>query len=134
MIQTLIAWGPAAVWAAVLFLLSEVQGAPRPELAALNDKVVHLVLYGVLGATLAWGRRSSRAGVPHWALLLVGVAYGAADEWHQRFVPDRHASLADLAADVVGLSLGYLLLFGALRVLRGEPRDASEFEGRRRDS
>jgi len=36
-----------------------------------------------------------------WAATLA-VAYGVTDEWHQRFVPGRSATLGDLAADAVG--------------------------------
>jgi len=109
--RAVLAWGPAAVWAAVLFLSSEWSGLPRSVWAALNDKLIHLALYGVLGATLAWGKNSASTAPPHWALLLLGVAYGALDEWHQSFVPRRDPSLDDLLADVVGVGVGYLLLW-----------------------
>lgn len=111
--RTLLAWGPAAVWAAVLFLSSEWSGLPRSVWAALNDKLVHFVLYGVLGATLAWGKHNASPAPPHWALLLLGAGYGAVDEWHQSFVPRRDPSLGDLTADVIGLGVGYLLLWVA---------------------
>jgi len=49
-------WGPAALWAAVLFLLSEL-----PELGdglpAGTDKLVHGALYSILGLSLAWEKR-----------------------------------------------------------------------------
>ncbi|MBW3534715.1 MAG: VanZ family protein [Gemmatimonadetes bacterium] len=107
-------WGPAALWATVLFLLSSVPDVPGPGwLVSLPaaDKVAHAVLYGVLGATLAWanhrgGRDSSRAA----DVLVVGLGalYGASDEWHQSFVPGRDTSAADFTADVVGLAVGYV--------------------------
>lgn len=103
-------WGPAALWAAVLFLLSEIQTLPRPELLAVNDKMVHVVLYGILGAALAWGKHHAGRGIAHWAALMAGFAYGAVDEWHQRFVPRRDPSMADFGADVAGVTLGYVLL------------------------
>jgi VanZ family protein len=43
------------------------------------------------------------------------VAVGAADEWHQAYLPGREASVADLAADCVGIALG---LFGMNRLGR----------------
>lgn len=115
-------WGPAALWAAVLFLLSaspDVPGAGWLAVVPWADKVAHAGLYAVLGATLAWanhrgGRRSSRTA----DVLVVGVgaAYGAVDEWHQSLVPGRDASSADFTADVVGLAIGYVV---TKRVLRG---------------
>ncbi|HLE20188.1 MAG TPA: VanZ family protein [Vicinamibacteria bacterium] len=36
-----------------------------------------------------------------WGPLL---AYAVSDEWHQRFVPRRSASLEDLAVDCLGIS------------------------------
>ena len=36
---------------------------------------------------------------------MMAIAYGASDEWHQSFVPGRHADVWDLAADGVGAAL-----------------------------
>ena len=80
------AWGPAALWAAVLFLLSELQGMPSV-LPAGPDKLGHVALYLILSISLAWGRTRTGSGVPGLLLLLMGVGYGALDEWHQSFVP-----------------------------------------------
>lgn len=114
MIQALKAWGPAAIWAAVLFLLSELP----PDVAGggleVNDKVVHLGLYCIMGAALAWaGFRARR--VSSLVLILLGMAYGALDELHQGFVPGRDPSWADLLADCVGVVLGFLFFRSILR-------------------
>lgn len=101
-------WGPAAVWAAVLFFLSalpDVDGSPL--LFQGEDKVVHAGLYAVLGATLAWGRLRSASLPPAWVLMVLGLLYGASDEWHQSFVAGRDPSLGDWTADTVGVLLGY---------------------------
>ncbi|NJD20295.1 MAG: VanZ family protein [Gemmatimonadetes bacterium] len=75
-----------------------------------EDKVAHLILYGGLGAALAWGRSRVGASAPGaLALWAAGVLYGASDELHQAFVPGRHVSLGDLAADAAGVALGYWL-------------------------
>jgi len=106
-IRALIAWGPAVTWATVLFVLSEIGTLPPIVWLALHDKLVHLGLYGVLGGTLAWGYRASEGALPHWATIGVGIAYGAVDELHQQFVPNRVPSVGDFAADVVGVLIGY---------------------------
>jgi VanZ family protein len=108
-IQTLIGWGPAAFWAVVLFFLSETQ--PDSDLAwlAINDKVIHLGLYFVLGGTLSWGGWKASWNFPV-LLLLLGVAYGVLDEWHQSFVPGRDPSLGDVLADTAGVILGFFII------------------------
>lgn len=123
MVQALVAWGPAALWAGVLFLLSEAQWDSRPVLFPIDDKIVHLVLYAVLGALLGWGREWSGRRVGHGLLILIGTAYGFLDEWHQSFVPGRHPSAGDLLADAVGVTGGYLATARALSTLfpRGAP-------------
>lgn len=103
-------WGPAAVWAAVLFLLSAWPDPRGPSWLALNDKVVHFILFGVLGAALGLGRVWSGSSVPHAFVLAVGALYGAADEWHQTFVPNRVPSMGDWYADVAGVFVGYVLV------------------------
>jgi VanZ family protein len=110
--RTLLAWGPALGWAAVLFALSELRSLPGPltPLAGINDKVAHLVLYTLLGAALAWGRLRSPNPPRHALLLALGIVYGALDEWHQAFVPGRTPSVLDWVADTVGVIVGYTLV------------------------
>lgn len=91
----------------------------------VNDKLAHAGAYAVLGATLAWGHRRSGGRPGHGWLLLVGVLYGVTDEVHQAFVPGRSPDPADLAADVVGLLLGY----GTTRAILGRTTDATDSAG-----
>lgn len=132
MIQALKAWGPAVLWAAVLFLLSELPGLPAGTDFPLADKAGHFVLYGILGAALGWGRWVAGPGSapPHWALLAAGWAYGAVDEWHQSFVPARTPDAADFLVDVLGVVFGYVLLLFLARkteasALPGSPAPGS---------
>lgn len=123
MIPALKAWGPAVLWAAVLFLLSEMSGVSVRIDFPFVDKAAHLVLFGILGASLAWGRRTGRASPPHALLLALGVAYGALDEWHQGFVPGRSPDPWDLLVDVVGVSAGYGLVWWIGRTRGAGPQD-----------
>ncbi len=73
------------------------------------DKVVHGVLYGVLGAGILWALKSSTR---RDLAVAVGLAslYGITDEFHQSFVPGRTPDLVDWVADSAGALLGALCL------------------------
>lgn len=73
----------------------------------INDKVIHLGLYGVLGALLARARVRSGVTWHHAVFVLLGALYGITDELHQAFVPGRSVSMFDWFADVTGVLLGY---------------------------
>jgi len=59
-------------------------------------------------------------------LLLIGVGYGALDEWHQSFVPGRDVSVADWGADIAGMIIGLLLFSRFYPLSRGKKRSPSE--------
>ena len=114
--RSVLAWGPAVLWAAVLFFSSsrsDVPGASLFDWVPAGDKLVHLIAYGVLGALLARGRRL-QGHVPHAVLVLTGAVYGASDEWHQSFVPGRQVSVLDWVADLCGVAAGYWLAYSFL--------------------
>ncbi len=118
--RQLIAWAPTVAWMTVLFLLSSLSYSDLssfPFSFPVNDKVIHVALYSVLGAMLQYGRLSSKNGLAHWTVIAVGVLYGASDEWHQSFVPGRDPSVADLSADAVGVLLGYAFVWWLLTTL-----------------
>ena len=77
LIRRLLAWGPVAVWAAVLFLLSAQRVIVTPAWLPYADKFGHMGLYGVLGALLARGRWRSGSRAAPSILVLLGVLYGA---------------------------------------------------------
>ena len=125
MIRILSAWGPATLWAAVLFYLSSRTWTAGPSLVPLNDKVIHGVLYGILGAALAFARRRSPVPPPHAALLGAGLLYALSDEYHQSFVPGRTPDPADWLADAAGLALGYA---AGVRLIPRAPGGATDFD------
>lgn len=97
----------------MIFLLSD-QPVFRSFLFRHSDKLLHALAFGGLAYLLAWG--VVRA-CPGWSLfrvllvaVLVTVAYGGLDEFHQSFVPRREPDLLDLLADGVG-ALGAVLVF-----------------------
>ena len=88
---------------------------PRPPaMPNDNDKVVHFVSYAMLGASLAWAARLRTIGT---AVLWFGAAslFGAVDEWHQQFIPNRRADVRDWLADTAGAAAGVSLVTARLR-------------------
>lgn len=91
-----------AVYWLVLFALThvKVERVPGP---SVNDKLVHLLAYGLLAGLLcatlmAHGMRPTRAALWTFGLCL---AYGAMDEWTQPWV-GRSCELGDWLADAGG--------------------------------
>jgi VanZ family protein len=144
MIYTLISWLPATLWAAALFLLSAQREVPGASWLPINDKVAHLLAYTVLGATLAWGGRRTRAHAGQRTpartstplaralasppvLVMLGALFAASDEWHQSFVPGRDPSVWDFTADVLGIVVGMWVVRALTRPgsEAGKPADAS---------
>ena len=94
MTNQMFAWGPAALWAVVLFLLSSIPGSAIGGIS-VSDLFIHTCVYSVLGAALVYGRWKGSVGWPHGLLIAAGVLYGASDEWHQSFVPGRYPAVSD---------------------------------------
>jgi len=105
-------WFPTALYCAFIFFLSSqslpINVLPFPHV----DKLVHILLYTVLGVLFTrayskqWGRTS------FFRVLLFIFIYGITDEFHQIFTDNRVASVIDVLADITGGVLGY---FGFIR-------------------
>ena len=112
----LLAWLPAILWAATIFLLSAQPTLPQIAPGVPNfDKVEHLGGYGLLGLLVILGlRQSCTLTLPKAVLLAIYItsAYGASDEFHQRFVPNRTCDVWDWTADTIGGALGAALYAG----------------------
>ncbi len=99
------------LWAGVIFALSSIPGTRFPAIdLPQSDKLVHALLYGVLGALLrrALDRTRGREAAAGNVLLaiLLATAYGISDEIHQLWTPHRSADWRDVAADTLGGTLG----------------------------
>lgn len=106
-------WGPLALYAAAIFILSSMSHPPVPALSLpYSDKLLHMVEYAGLGVlmtrALALGGRGLSASASVAAALGLGALYGLSDELHQAFVPHRGADLLDWLADVAGAAGGSL--------------------------
>jgi len=120
------AWWPAIAWAAFIFVLSSIPGTKFPEVKTPHaDKVVHAVIYVVLGALCvrAIRRTSTLTGARAVALAtLIAALYGVSDELHQIFTPNRTPDWHDAAADAAGGLAGAL---AAAATRRTGPRTQS---------
>lgn len=113
-------WLPALLWLAVVFTLTSIPNPRVPHVPG-GDKAAHLIMYGLFGLFVVHGL----AGGPRTAgrlavAFLASAAIAALDEWHQRFVPGRSASVADWVADVTGV--GLILLATGVLWMRRESR------------
>lgn len=92
----------------------------------LADKVVHAVLFFVQTAMLARSMRHGRCRWPRATTAGMVLMFAAATELVQGVVPGRQASVADLAADTVGLALALVLVWpddpGQADIEGGDPR------------
>lgn len=98
-------WGPALLQMAAIFTLSSQPTLPSLP-GGLTGYTGHFIGYFILSAALlrgfaraTWPGVTMSTGTAAWA---VSALYGLSDEFHQRFVPGRNASVEDWLADLLG--------------------------------
>jgi VanZ family protein len=93
--------------------------APLPEY--VSDKLLHFLVFALLGMLLLRALAGGRLGGISWRRALAAVAlaalYGLSDELHQSIVPNREPDVMDVAADALGAAAGAAVL-ASLKVLR----------------
>lgn len=91
----------------MVFLLFYLGGLPFPAGLIVEpwDKLAHFTVFAAL--TLLLGIYSG--GRHPLVLILLVSAVGAIDEWHQAYLPDRSADIADLLVDVSAAVWGVAL-------------------------
>ena len=104
---------------AAIFVASSLSDPPVP--SEVPDVSLHGTAYFELTLlTIRALARGSWNGVTTGALIgawTTAVAYGLTDEWHQSFVPGRHAELRDLGADAIG-AFAALVVVKAWSIIR----------------
>jgi VanZ family protein len=93
---------------------------PLPETdSQFNDKLAHLVAYGILAFLLAWLASHKLGSLPLAALVMSVVAvYGLLDELLQIPVSSRTADPWDWVADVAGAACGLVFFLACQFVTR----------------
>jgi VanZ family protein len=124
--KLLLAYLPAAVWAALIATVAGLGSVPAVPAGTGVDKLGHFGLYGVFGWLLGRGwLRAGRRPARGW-LVLLGLLLGASDELRHARLPGRSAEIGDWLADGAGLLVGVTL---ATYWRRREP-DEQEHEHR----
>ena len=114
---------PVIAASGVLFWMSSIPDLSTPDLGfQWQDKIYHAIAYFVYGvavqlAVVAWSRASTPNRMEAVIIVLIGSLYGLSDEIHQTFVMGRDGSLADLVADIVGVTASLVFLPWVRRAL-----------------
>jgi VanZ family protein len=101
-------------WMALIAISSHIPGDQVSQLPFGGaDKAAHIAVYFILGVL---GVGAVARLQRHWprpllgsAALVVGALFGAADEYHQSFVPGRQQSMEDWLTDLLGLALAVII-------------------------
>jgi len=110
----------AIAWAGVIFYLSSQPGIHTPLLFHGQDKLLHLIAFGVLGFLLMGAMKATSSGYRTgqvWFVAALAASYGVLDEFHQYFVPGRSVEVYDALADATGALLGAWSMYYLVRLL-----------------
>lgn len=113
----------------LIYVMSSIPGAVDEGIEPLTvvlwlppsvQNLLHVPLFGVLSWLLCWAMRSW--GIQRWiaitASIVVAVAYGFLDEWHQYYVPGRYAAASDMLFNSIGAVIGVWVYLRAPHVLQ----------------
>lgn len=81
------------------------------------DKLAHMLAYGTLAVTVLWYYgKNGTARMQRTAILTVVLclAYGLTDEFHQSFIPLRSVSGLDIIADTAGAAVIAIFWYNSL--------------------
>jgi len=105
---------PLVLYWLLILTLTSLPGADVPNIH-INDKIEHMLAYGGLGFLLNLSLRIQNKftfikNYPAWFSILIVSAYGALDELHQLFIPDRSCDILDWSADTIGVIIGVTVM------------------------
>jgi len=110
----------AIAWAGVIYYLSSQPGIDTPLLFPGQDKLFHLIAFGLLGFLLMGSMKTTSSGYRTgqvWLIAALVATYGVLDEFHQYFVPGRSVEVYDALADATGGLLGAWSMYYLVRYL-----------------
>ncbi|MBZ0204294.1 MAG: VanZ family protein [Ignavibacteria bacterium] len=100
----------------IIFIQSSFPAIELPKVEFFSaDKIVHMGVYGML-AMLCYislvhaDKQNLITSSPLLWTSIICILYGASDEIHQYFVPNRSSELLDWGADILGVIIAILLI------------------------
>jgi VanZ family protein len=89
-------------------------------------KSAHMTEFALLAVLLLYALAAGKGDARKWisSAWVLAVAYAAADEFHQLFVPGRNGSVVDVGIDAAGAALGLLVAAQFLR-FRAQRQDVA---------
>lgn len=104
---------PVLLLLACVFRTSAIPGTGMTWLVPPYDKLMHAGVYACLGVFFCFWFKNPRWNAKPFLYaflaVILCVAFGALDEFHQSFTPGRSVSLGDVCADFVGGLIGSIL-------------------------
>lgn len=119
-LRSMLNWAPAVIYMGLIYYLSSLSHPPSV-LVKAPDYVLHAVEYFVLYVLVFLALHEGLHRYPgrgsYWVPAVIAILYGLLDEYHQKFVPNRDASLRDVLADMVGVGVGVPFVLLSDRVM-----------------
>jgi VanZ family protein len=112
---------PVIIWALVIFIQSSFEAIELPPVELISaDKLVHMGVFGLLAglcyiSLIHFKSVNTFTGKPVLWSAIICIVYGASDEIHQYFVPNRSSEVQDWLADAVGVIIACLIINYFLR-------------------
>jgi VanZ family protein len=108
-------WLLPVTWASIIFWLSSQSfvDIPGPDFEfkpKLGHWLLYCVLSGLLAAPMRWAHGVSLKKTLALAIIVASI-YGATDEFHQSFVPDRTPRVTDWMIDTLGATFGAAMFY-----------------------
>lgn len=113
---------PLVIYWIILLVLTTLPGKDLPK-TGISDKIEHFAAYFFLGLLLSLTLlfQNKFLKIKKIFALISGVIiglYAALDEIHQLFVPGRYCDIFDWTADMIGASIGILLVIFLLKIFQ----------------
>jgi len=100
----------------IIFVQSSFPSITLPKVEIISaDKIVHMGVYGLLAvlcyiSLIHLTEKNTFSLSPFSWSFVIASLYGASDEVHQYYVPNRSAEVQDWIADVAGIVIAVLLI------------------------
>ena len=138
-------WLPVFLWCGVIFILSSIETIETSKIYwwdFLIKKTAHISEYGILyflifraltgldfkfeNSKLKIVKNPIKLKPKHFIIpFILGFFYSLSDEYHQRFVPGRHAKLMDIGFDFLGMCLAFYFIKANLFSVKKSSPEAS---------